>query len=644
MAKVRARWRDLRYLLSGYPDRGIVSAFKFGFANLATPIHRLLLSPNHAGAYKAYSKGCDDVGIELEAQRVERFPLEQPPFFPIRGSPQGSVPKHNPDGSLSLKRRRVCDLSHLDNLGLALNQLINLQDDFVTLAWMTYDRMVFNIMLMKRSGAPVWVCKVDCRSCYRQFDRPEHELPAQALTWPFFHGFLPCRAGPSIPEDAANQGGTLDWIADFVLQFGDCAAANLATRAVQVLVWLWIAAMSRFRARCAQAQKWQHAVRTARDHFERQPFDSDFAVPDGHFYSGQKPSLQVGSELAHAENFIDDTILAIVGEDKQDRVSAMALFLVLMVIASIPASDDKLKAEGEWSQVLDILGIECDTARCRSRITESKRQAMITILEHFTSLDAAGLKQWQSLLGRLIFAARAVPKGRLYVTTIIQQLRRAQTNGSAPVTPQVHEEVNFWLRVITEWNGAAWWPGLMWLGSATDGYHWLSTDASTSVGAGGFFKGFWFSFSWTDFFPAFVQEQCNFHIGELEAIAAWVWLRWLLRQEKFQVDFRGKRFLFRCDNMGVVQSENNLKPKDRTTEFVIKEIHAAEIVASCELRFLHIDTHANAIADAASRDDFVAMVNAINDRNLVYPLSRVQVVELQLPHSIWQRLVCYKNG
>jgi hypothetical protein len=690
MGRVRARWRDLRHLLSGYPDRGIVSSFKHGFANQAQPLQRFLLSPNHAGAYKAYTKGCDDMDEELAAQRLERFPLSHPPFFPIRGSPQGSVPKHEPDGSLSLKRRRVIDLSHLENLGLALNQLIDLKEDFVTLSYMTYDGMIFNVMLMKRSGASVWLCKVDCKRCYRQFDRPEHELPAHALTFPFFNSHEP-GAESRVPDAGCDRRGALDWIADYVMQFGDCTGANLATRAVLAIVWLWAAAMALFRPRCAQARKWQCTVRAAREHFKQQPFKSDFTVPDGQFYSGQQPSLQFGPELAHAENFIDDIVMAIVGApplpdaaasnkqaaeaaskpsavtavgvvpperdhqarakaaseaalSKQDRVDAMALLLTLMTMAGLPVSDDKLEWEGEWSEVLTILGIEADTARCRSRITESKRSAMLAILTHFAQLDAAGLKQWQSLLGRLIFAARAIPKGRLYVTTFIQQLRRAQQHGSAPVTAQVLEEINFWLRVLREWDGSAWWPDLMWLGTATDGYHWLSTDASTSVGAGGFFKGLWFSFSWEEFLPSFVQESCKFHIGELEAIAAWVWLCWLLQQPDLQSDFRGKRFLFRCDNMGVVQSENNLKPKDRTTEFAIKEIHTAEIVASCEMRFLHIDTHANAIADAASRDDLDAMTRAINERRLVYPLRRVQVSELRLPSSTWQRLVFYKNG
>ena len=193
--------------------------------------------------------------------------------------------------------------------------------------------------------------------------------------------------------------------------------------------------------------------------------------------------------------------------------------------------------QGGWSS--DCLGLELDSVLQQIRLPAEKLQAILKELEDWQQRKKATKRQLLSLIGKLSFAARAVPAGRLFtrrlitLTIKVKQLIRLNDEAQA--------DILWWKTFLPSWNGTALFVDR----TATAAIDLeIYTDASGTHGCGAYYRGAWFHYGWQP------TQQLSRHISiqwqELFAILAAA-LTWGHHWQQ-------KKILFYCDNLPIVQA------------------------------------------------------------------------------------------
>jgi hypothetical protein len=153
----------------------------------------------------------------------------------------------------------------------------------------------------------------------------------------------------------------------------------------------------------------------------------------------------------------------------------------------------QLVAEGSPTTVLVLLGIEIDTTTMVLRLDAIRLQSIRAMLEQWgKNRKKATVRQLQSLLGTLIFAARVVRPGRLFVARMLELLRTklstAQPDHYVPLSAGLRADIEWWTTLMTQWNGVAMIPHKAPAPSASSQFF---TDAS-DWGYGSYYQGQYF--------------------------------------------------------------------------------------------------------------------------------------------------------
>ena len=157
----------------------------------------------------------------------------------------------------------------------------------------------------------------------------------------------------------------------------------------------------------------------------------------------------------------------------------------------IPVAMDKVDGP---ATSLTFLGLELDSVQQQIRLPPTKLDEILTELHDWSHRTKATKRSLLSLIGKLSFAARAVPAGRLFLrrlitlSTTVRQLHHRIRLGR-----QARADLAWWTEFLPTWNGTARFvdpsctpaPDLS-----------LYTDASGTLGCGAFFLGHWFHYSW----------------------------------------------------------------------------------------------------------------------------------------------------
>ena len=123
----------------------------------------------------------------------------------------------------------------------------------------------------------------------------------------------------------------------------------------------------------------------------------------------------------------------------------------------------------------------------------------------------AKLKEVQSLVGVLSFAATCIKQGRAFFARILNFLRDMPYNGWTEIPAEVRKDIGWWKYVAPKFNGVSYIPVDFW--SKPDS--WISTDACLSYG-GGYFNGEYLHFSFSDD----LKNAAKF-INQLELFIPW---------------------------------------------------------------------------------------------------------------------------
>eukprot|EP00731_Ephydatia_muelleri_P017680 Em0010g778a len=190
-----------------------------------------------------------------------------------------------------------------------------------------------------------------------------------------------------------------------------------------------------------------------------------------------------GAQLLH---YLDDFLL--VGPPGKDTCQeAMSRMLTVCDQLGIPVASEKLEGP---TTALTFLGIVLDTSAQQLRLPPDKLEELTGLIRSWLSRHKATKRELLSLIGKLSFAAKVVPAGRLFLCRLIDlstTVRKLHHHIS--LNAEARADIRWWDSFLPSWNGVAMFLDPEW--TAADSLQ-LYTDASGSLGFGAYFNGAWF--------------------------------------------------------------------------------------------------------------------------------------------------------
>ena len=264
-------------------------------------------------------------------------------------------------------------------------------------------------------------------------------------------------------------------------------------------------------------------------------------------------------------------------------------FLRVCSLLGIPVATEKV--EGPLT-ILTFLGLELDSVTQQIRLTQDRLAEILTELGKWQRRKKATKRELLSLIGKLAFAARAVPAGRLFLRRLIQLSTKVdRLHHHVRLNQDAKLDIAWWQSFLPSWNGKAFF-----LEQNTTAASDLSlyTDASGTHGCGAYFKGAWFHYSWQPHQQ--LSPTTSIQWQELFAIvaAALTWGNHWLR----------KRICFYCDNQAIVQAWEGKSSKHPKLTSLMRLLFLTAAQNNFTVKLKHVPGKSNELADALSRKQF----------------------------------------
>ena len=246
------------------------------------------------------------------------------------------------------------------------------------------------------------------------------------------------------------------------------------------------------------------------------------------------------------------------------------------------------KLEGPATQIT-FLGILLDSDAQMLSLPQEKLAEILLLVQSWLSRHKASKREVLSLIGKLSFAAKVVPAGRLFLRRLINlSTTVVKLHHHIRVTADARADVSWWARFLPSWNGVAMFLDPRWTDADTLN---LFTDASGTLGFGAYFDGAWFRGSWLphqDLSHRSIQRQELFAI----VAAAHTWGHKLA----------GRRIRLHCDNLAVVYAWDGQSPRDTAIMALLRELFYVAARNIFTVQLVHVPGKHNSLADALSRD------------------------------------------
>ena len=249
----------------------------------------------------------------------------------------------------------------------------------------------------------------------------------------------------------------------------------------------------------------------------------------------------------------------------------------------IPLAPNKLEGP---TTCLTFLGILIDSSCMETSLPDDKLQALLTELQSWSSRNKCLKRELLSLIGKLNFACRIIPAGRIFLRRLIDLSTSARLpHHHVTMNREARRDITWWLQFLPTWNGRAIIPEPHWTKSPDLE---LFTDASGSLGFGIFYMGHWISEPW----PPQLQDR-SIQWKELYpiAIACLIWGQ----------QWSGKKLLFHCDNQAVVDIWASGTSRDPLIMHLVRSIFFSAATHHYTVLVTHIAGTNNSVADSLSR-------------------------------------------
>ena len=239
---------------------------------------------------------------------------------------------------------------------------------------------------------------------------------------------------------------------------------------------------------------------------------------------------------------------------------------------------------------MTFLGIELDTTSQIARLPHDKLTALVAELHSFASLHqlqhTCTKRQLLSLIGKLSFACKVIPAGRIFLRRLLDLAHSVDDlNTSLVFNPEAHLDVHWWLCLVEQWNGTAFFLEPAWV-PASDLQ--LFSDASSTIGYGAYWNGAWLNQRWP---PELMHHSIEWK--ELYAI--------VIACEVWGSHWRRKRILFHCDNMAIVRIWETGLSRNSQLMYLVRALFFVAASNNFNVLIHHIPGIDNSVADALSR-------------------------------------------
>ncbi|XP_072254199.1 uncharacterized protein [Pyxicephalus adspersus] len=238
---------------------------------------------------------------------------------------------------------------------------------------------------------------------------------------------------------------------------------------------------------------------------------------------------------------------------------------------------------------LAFLGILLDSVHMECRLPEDKLEALKGEVRRACCLEKIRLVELQSLLGKLNFACRIMPMGRIFS----RRLAAATAGIKRPehfvrLTKVLRQDLGVWRQFLEQYNGRS-----LWLEAQVDNeFLELWTDAAGSSGFGAYFAGHWCAEAWPEDWRRLGLCK-NLILLELFPLVVALTL--------WGSQLQNRKVRFHCDNMGVVEVINNNSASSPQVICLLQHLVLVCLRLNVFVRAVHVPGCENVIADSLSR-------------------------------------------
>ena len=265
-------------------------------------------------------------------------------------------------------------------------------------------------------------------------------------------------------------------------------------------------------------------------------------------------------------------------------LSALNTFQDLCRDIGVPLAPEKTVGP---ARVLDFAGIQLNTVTMEASLPPDKITKFMDSINDLQSTKSATLKQIQSLAGMLNFACSVLAPARAFSRRLYDlSIGLSKPFHHRKITNQVRLDLDVWKNFLLHHNTKTFFLDFRFLSQDT---LQLYTDASSTIGYGGYFGSRWFAGKW----PA---SCLGLNIALLEIYPI------CLAIKLWSHNLANKCIILNSDNMAVVHVLNNFTSKDLDILTLLRVIVLQCMFHNILIRAKHIPGARNICADLLSRD------------------------------------------
>jgi len=246
-----------------------------------------------------------------------------------------------------------------------------------------------------------------------------------------------------------------------------------------------------------------------------------------------------------------------------------SIILDIMQYLNVPIAPEKVEGP---STCLVFLGIELDTVLLEMRLPQDKLQDILSAVRAILERGTVPKRELVSVLGKLSFAARAIPSGRTFLRRLFDLTKAVSSmprHRVLTIPAAAREDLTWWVEALSTWNGKSFFLMESWTPAPN---LQLQTDASGTIGYGAYYNGRWLHGTWSE-----AHAPLSIEFKELYAI--------VVACNTWASNWSRLRIQFHCDNSAVV----------------VRALYHICVQNNFILSAVHIPGTLNNIADALSR-------------------------------------------
>ena len=291
-------------------------------------------------------------------------------------------------------------------------------------------------------------------------------------------------------------------------------------------------------------------------------------------------------KVKHILHLLDDFLT--VDPPEFDAERTMALMTMIFNRLNVPLAANKTMGP---LTCIEYLGIVLDTDKLEARLPANKVERICKFIISIIQKSTCTKRELLQLLGHLNFASRVIVPGRSFVSYLIKLSTKVkELHFYVNLRKEARVDLEFWLRFLHNWNGI----NMFYDCNYTSNFDMqLYTDASSTIGYGGYYQGKWFCSTWPKELPSLNDKSLSMAFLELYPIvvAALLWGK----------EWKCKKILFLCDNEATVAIVKKGRSKCIEIMKLMRQLTWCACVNNFQVTAKHIEGRKNNISDALSR-------------------------------------------